>query len=46
MSAIKKVSGAAIATIAATMILSGCESMGSGSSASQEAKVHCYGVNA
>ena len=46
MSAINKVSGAALATVAATMILSGCESMGDGSSASKEAKVQCYGVNA
>jgi len=48
MSAIRKVSGTAVATVAATMILSGCESMESGSSAtaSNEAKVNCYGVNA
>ncbi len=45
MSTIKKISGAAIAATAATMILSGCESTGSGSYSSQEAKVHCYGVN-
>lgn len=46
MTTIKKLTGAAIATAAATMILSGCESMGSGSSEAKTAQVHCYGVNA
>lgn len=47
MNTIKRISGAAIATAAATMILAGCESMSSsGYSESREADVHCYGVNA
>ncbi len=46
MNTIKKISGAAIATAAATLLLSGCESMGGGESASKEVKVHCYGINA
>jgi hypothetical protein len=46
MSTIKKLSGAAIATAAAAMILSGGASMASSHSDSQEAKVNCYGVNA
>ncbi len=43
MSTIKKISGAAIATVAAGMILSGGQAMASEHVA--EAKVHCYGVN-
>lgn len=44
----KKLSGAAIATAAAGLILSGCESMGPGddSASAKQASVHCYGVNA
>ncbi len=49
MSPIHKTSGVAAATLAAALLISGCETMagsgGAGSDAAQ-AKVHCYGVNA
>ena len=44
MSTVKKISGAAIATVAAGMILSGGQALAGEGAA--EAKVHCYGVNA
>ena len=47
MNTVKKLSGAAIAAVAASMILSGCETAGGGTiAASEEANVNCYGVNA
>ncbi len=46
MNNIKKLSGAAIATAAATMILSGCQSTGGGYSEPKSAEVHCHGINA
>ncbi len=45
MRTVKKISGAAIATVAAGMILSGGQAMASEHEAAV-AKVHCYGVNA
>ena len=46
MSTVKKLSGAAIATAAAAMILTGGQSLAGSHSKSEEAKVNCYGVNA
>ena len=47
MNTVNKLSGAAIAAVAAGMIMSGCETTGGSTAAkSKEAKVHCYGVNA
>ena len=45
MAAVKKLTGAALATAAAGLLLSGCAAMGGSSSDSMEAGVHCYGVN-
>ena len=44
MNTVKKISGAAIATVAAGMIMAGGQAVASEGAA--EAKVHCYGVNA
>lgn len=46
MNTVKKLTGAAIATAAAGLILSGCESMPGGGDAAKEASVHCHGINA
>jgi hypothetical protein len=44
----KRLTGAAIATAAASLLLAGCESMANADSGSQmsKAEVHCFGINA
>ncbi|MEA3275454.1 MAG: hypothetical protein U9Q81_09255 [Pseudomonadota bacterium] len=42
----KKLTGAAIAAAAAGLFMAGAAYTGVASAASEEAKVHCYGVNA